>query len=86
MSQAKVDRYKKEKANRQQIMKKEKMERTVWKVGGSVVVLIMVGWIGFSAYNMIEASKPKTVTSETYEVNTDAITDYLSGLSGEEAE
>ncbi len=86
MSQAKVDRYKKEKANRQQIMKKEKMERTAWKIGGSVVALIMVGWIGFSAYNMIEASKPKTVTSETYEVVTDAISDYLSGLSSEEAE
>lgn len=86
MSQAKVDKYKKDKANRQQIMKKEKMERTIWKVGGSLLVLLMAGWVGFSAYTKIDQMTEKPITSESYEVNTSAISDYLFSISEDDAQ
>ena len=38
MSQEKVDRYKKEKANRKQIMRKEKMQNALRKCIVSVIV------------------------------------------------
>ena len=44
MSQAKVDRYKEEKKNRQQIMKKEKREWMLTKLAG---VVFLFGWHGF---------------------------------------
>ena len=52
MSQEKVDRYKKEKANRKQIMRKEKMANLLRKCVVGIVGLILVGWIGYSAYEM----------------------------------
>lgn len=76
MSQAKVDRYKQEKANRQKMMKKEKRERFLWKMGGGLVCLAMVLWIGFSAYGKFHVE-----TAKTYEVTTDAVDDYLAGLN-----
>ncbi|MGN0355768.1 MAG: hypothetical protein ACI4EI_11955 [Muricoprocola sp.] len=78
MSQAKVDRYKEEKANRKKIMKKEKREKLLWKIGGYAVVLVMVGWIGFSVYDKVHVE-----TAETYAVATTAIDDYLAGLDEE---
>ena len=59
MSQEKVDRYKKEKANRKQIMRREKMANCCASVRGGIVGLILVGWIGYSAYGTYESSKPK---------------------------
>jgi len=59
MSQAKVDRYKKEKANRKKNMKKEKIQNVLRKCAVFVVALVLVGWIGYSAYNTYESKKPK---------------------------
>ena len=78
MSQAKVDKYKQDKANRQKIMRKEKRERLVWKVGGYLVCALVVCWIGFSAYNKFHVPVAKG-----YEVSTGAIDDYLDGLDEE---
>ena len=55
MSQAKVDRYKKEKANRKKNMKKEKIQNVLRKCAVFVVALVLVGWIGYSAYNTYES-------------------------------
>ena len=71
MSQAKVDRYKKEKENRKKLMRKQKMMGIVRK---GVVAVIAV------AYDMHESNKERAVT----EVNYDSITDYLNGLSSAE--
>lgn len=81
MSQAKVDRYKEQKANRQQIMKKEKREKMLWKIGGSLLAIVLVGWIGFSAYDSLRVE-----TRKTYEVDVTAMEDYLTGLDAEAAE
>ena len=59
MSQEKVDRYKQEKANRKKNMKKEKAQNTLRKCVVVVVGVVLIGWIGYSAYGTYEANKPK---------------------------
>ena len=79
MSQEKVDRYKKEKANRQQIMLKQRMMNLVRKGVLTLVALALVGWLGYSAYDMYESGKERVVA----EVNYDAVTDYLNSLTAQ---
>ena len=83
MSQAKVDRYKEEKANRQEIMQKEKRNRMLWKVGGGLVAIVAIGWIGFSAYGVATGSVENPGV-QTTELNVDALNDYLDTISPEE--
>lgn len=80
MSQAKVDRYKEQKANRKQIMAKEKREKMLWRIGGCVVAAALVVWIGYSAFDRFYEAPRKF-----YEVDTTAISDYLTGLASEDA-
>ena len=75
MSQAKVDRYKKEKADRKKTMRKEKIMRNVKRC----VALAIVGWFGYSAYDLHSSNQERAVT----EVNYDSVKDYLSTLSAE---
>lgn len=77
MSQEKVDRYKQEKANRKQIMKKEKLENLLRKSIVGLVVFVLVGWVGYSAYGTYKANKPK----DSVEVDYQAITDYFNEMS-----
>ena len=79
MSQEKVDRYKKEKANRKQIMRKQKMMSFVRKGILTLVALALIGWLGYSAYDMYESGKERVVA----EVNYDSVTDYLNSLATE---
>ena len=85
MSQKKVDAYKAEKANREKIMKKEKLILTIEKLAALVawiaICVAMVGWIGFSAYTKIEAKEASTVTETV--MDTSAIDNYVSGLSSD---
>lgn len=76
MSQAKVDRYKEEKANRKKNMKKDKMMRMVRRTVVGVISLAVVGWLGYSAYGIYDANRPV----DTAEVDYTAITDYQSNL------
>ncbi len=89
MSQEKVDKYKKEKANREKLQKREKRTLFLEKLAIGAVALVMVGWIGYSAYGVLTREDPdeeKEVV--TTEMDTTAISDYLSQLAGdaEEAE
>lgn len=87
MSQEKVDKYKKEKANREKLQKREKRTLFLEKLAIGAVALVMVGWIGYSAYGVLTREDPdeeKTVV--TTEMDTTAISDYLSGLAEETAE
>ena len=63
MSQAKVDRYKEEKANRKKVMRKEKIR----KCAVAVVAAALVVWIGYSAYNMYESSRPVKEAEVNYQ-------------------
>jgi Mn2+/Fe2+ NRAMP family transporter len=83
MSQAKVDRYKKEKANRKQIMRREKMERTLSAICGVVIVAAICVWAGFSVYSKSTGSTAATESS-TVSVNTDAIDNYTHSLEDAE--
>ncbi|WP_296116617.1 hypothetical protein [uncultured Eubacterium sp.] len=77
MSQAKVDRYKEEKKNRKQTIKKEKRNRVLARTVGVVIAAAIVCWIGFSGYSYYQAKKPTTKT----EISMTALNDYLGSLS-----
>ena len=77
MSQEKVDRYKEEKANRKQIMRKQKRMHIVRNAVMGLVVLTLVGWLGYSAYGLYEEKQPREVA----EVDYTAVNAYLQSLS-----
>lgn len=79
MSQAKVDKYKKEKANRKKILAKEKVQRIVGRICAWVILLAIVGWAGVSGYSYYEDHKP----AKTIYTDTSAVSDYLSDLNTE---
>jgi hypothetical protein len=76
MSQAKVDRYKKEKANRKKLEKQKKMKSAFAKTIVGLCVLAVVVWIGYSAYDNYESSKPAAVTY----INLDSLNNYMYSL------
>lgn len=77
MSQEKVERYKKEKANRKKIIKKQRIMNVVRKVVLTLAALALVGWLGYSAYQTYESGQEREVA----EVNYDAVNNYLNQLS-----
>ena len=82
MSQAKVDQYKKEKANRKQTMAREKVKRIIVRICGSIIGIALVAWIGVSTVSFVKENRPvKTIYS-----NLDAVSDYLTDLYAEETE
>ncbi len=77
MSQAKVDRYKEEKANRKRFLQRKRIAGTIC---GWLIALLIVGWAGYSGYNAYEKSRPiKTIYADL-----DAINNYMDTLSTEE--
>lgn len=77
MSQEKVNKYKEEKANRKQIMKRERRNRIIGRIVGTVICLAIVGWLGYSVY---DSAAKKSAASQT-EANLEAMQNYLGGLS-----
>lgn len=77
MSQAKVDRYKEQKKNRKQEVKKQKRKKAALKVVGVLVCIAIAVWIGFSGYNTYQKNRP----IETTQINVDATQNYLNSLS-----
>ena len=73
MSQAKVDRYKEEKKNRKQTIKKEKRNRVLGRTLGVVIAAAIVCWIGFSGYSYYQETKT--------ELSMTALNEYMSNLS-----
>lgn len=87
MSQQKVDRYKKQKNDREKIQRREKWELRLEKLAIAVVCIAMVGWIGYSAYDLVTREDPNAEQEVvTTEMDVTAITDYLSGLSQTDTE
>lgn len=80
MSQAKVERYKEEKANRKKTMKKEKITRIVRNSIAIVVVVAALGWVGYSGVTYIIDNQPR----EEVAVNYTAVSDYETALSAVE--
>ena len=82
MSQAKVDRYKEEKKNRKQTIKKEKRNRVLGRTLGVVIAAAIVCWIGFSGYSYYQEKKPMTKT----ELSMTALNEYMSNLSSTDSD
>ena len=84
MSQEKVDRYKEDKKNRQQIMKKEKREENLFKICGGLLGCALVAWIGVSVYTAVKPAAPAEDQNQVvvdYTVDTSALDDFLSGIA-----
>ena len=79
MSQEKVAKYKEQKANRKTIMKKEKTQKIVRNSITALLVVAVLGWIGYSAVDTIINNKPR----ESVEVDYTALDDYASEIAGE---
>lgn len=77
MSQEKVDRYKKEKANRKKNLKKEKFQNILRKCVVGVVGLVLIGWIGYSAYGTYKSNKPK----DKVQIDYTAVKDLTQNLA-----
>lgn len=82
MSQAKVEQYKKDKANRKKTMKKEKMQRIAGRICACVILVVIVGWAGYTGYQYYEQNRP----TKTIYADTTAISDYVKGLDSTETE
>lgn len=77
MSQAKVEKYKEQKANRKQTMKKEKLQKILRNSVAAVVVVAALGWVGYSGVVTIIDNIPR----EEVAVDYNAISNYESALS-----
>lgn len=77
MSQAKVDRYKQEKANRKETMKKEKTASVVRRTVAAVVAVALIGWAGYSAVNAYSSYQP----NEAVEIDYTAVDELNTNLS-----
>ena len=87
MSQKKVDRYKKEKNNREKLQKRERRILNLEKVVVTVICIAVVGWIGYSAYDLVTREDPNAEQEVvTTEMDVTASSDYLNSLSQTEAE
>ena len=79
MSQEKVAKYKEEKANRKEIMKKQKIAKITRNSIVTLVLVAVVGWVGYSAVAYYQDNKPR----KTVEVDYAALNEYTNGLSVE---
>lgn len=82
MSQEKVDRYKQEKATRKQTMRKQKMMHVVRNTVMGIIAVVLIGWLGYSAYGIYEEKQPR----EMVEVDYTAVDSYLQSLGESEVE
>jgi len=80
MSQKKVDKYKQQKANREKIMKREKLMHRLEMTAVAVVLIALVGWFGFSIYARAQQNKP----AKEYVLDTNALDSYLNALTTDE--
>lgn len=80
MSQEKVNKYKEEKANRKETMKKAKRAELLRNVIASVVLVAALGWVGYSGVTYIIRHQPRPEV----DVNYTAVADYVEGLTAEE--
>ena len=79
MSQEKVDKYKEQKANRKEIMKKQKRAKLFRNSVTGLVCVAILGWVGYSAVDYYQSNKPR----KSVEVDYAAIDEYTEGLSAE---
>ena len=77
MSQEKVDKYKDQKLRRREIMKKQRRMHIIRTTVVSIAALALVGWLGYSAFEMFVVNQPR----ESVVVDYSAVDEYLGGLT-----
>ncbi len=80
MSQAKVDRYKQEKANRKKTMARNRVKRICGMVLGWAIAALILCWAGYNGYRYYESHRP----TETFFCDTSDLSDYIQALNSEE--
>ena len=80
MSQAKVDRYKEEKANRKDILRKEQAKKVLRSTVLCLVLVVCAGYIAYSAIQAAKAGQSYTYTT----VNVSSLENYLSDVTSAE--
>ncbi len=77
MSQEKVAKYKESKANRKELMKKEKQARQVRRIVAGIIGVVVLGWVGYSAVTYLQENQPR----QEVEVDYSAIDEYTETLA-----
>lgn len=86
MSQEKVDAYKKEKKNRQKIMKREKWIRRIEIVGTIAVLAGLIVWFSVAVYHNVTENAEASAGNATTELHLDAVDEYNQQLSEAQSE
>ena len=81
MSQEKVDRYKKENANREKIMRRERWITRLEVTAFVVVLAALIGWFSMAVYQNSVAEKKANRTTETTTMNVTDIQNYLTNTN-----
>lgn len=84
MSQKKVDAYKARKSTRGRADKKEKMMFTLEMFAWAFICVVVVAWIGYSAYVKVAGTKAEVVQNTV--LDTSALDNYISGIDTDEDE
>ena len=77
MSQEKVTKYKESKANRKELMKKEKQARQVRRIVAGVVCAVLLAWVGYSGVTYLQENKAR----QEVEVDYSTIDEYTDTLA-----
>lgn len=79
MSQEKVKKYKEEKANRKETMKKQKRAKLLRNSIMGIILAAALFWVGYSGVTYYIDSQPR----KSVEVDYAAVDDYIDTLSEE---
>ena len=82
ISQKKVDAYKARKSTRGRADKKEKMMFTLEMFAWAFICVVVVAWIGYSAYVKVAGTKAEVVQNTV--LDTSALDNYISGIDTDE--
>ena len=62
-------------------MKKEKMQSIAGRICACAILVVIVGWAGYTGYQYYESTRP----AKTIYTDTSAMSDYIQGLDSTEA-
>ena len=79
MSQKKVDAYKSKKLHRGKADKKEKVLFTLEMFAWAFICVVIISWIGYSAYVKVTGTKENVVQNTV--MDTSALDNYMSSLT-----
>ena len=79
MSQKKVDAYKSKKLHRGKADKKEKVLFTLEMFAWAFICVVIIAWIGYSAYVKVTGTKENVVQNTV--MDTSALDNYMSSLT-----